>query len=40
MSKLNIAAAITLLFMSYAIGIQTGRELQLQRPTPICQLKQ
>jgi hypothetical protein len=32
--------AIVVGFSMYAIGIQTGRELQLQQPTSICQLKQ
>jgi hypothetical protein len=32
--------AIVVGFSMYAIGIQTGRELQIQQPTSICQLKQ
>jgi len=37
---MKIAIAIVIGFSMYAIGIQTGRELQLQQPTPICQLPQ
>ena len=37
---MKIAIAIALAFSLHAIGIQTGRELQLQQPTSICQLKQ
>ena len=32
--------AIIVGFSMYAIGIQTGRELQLQQPTSICQINQ
>ena len=32
--------AIIIGFSMYALGIQTGRELQLKVPTAICQLKQ
>jgi len=39
-TTLKIASAIIVAFSMYAIGIQTGRELQLQVPTAICQLKQ
>ena len=37
---MKIAIAIIIGFSMYAIGIQTGRELQLKVPTAICQLKQ
>ena len=40
MTKLNTAAVITLLIMSYALGFAGGRDRQLQQPTPICQLPQ
>jgi len=40
MSKFNIAAIITLLIMSYAIGFVGGRDQQKQLPCPIYQLKQ
>jgi hypothetical protein len=36
---LNIAAVITLLLMSYALGLVAGRDQQNQ-PCPIHQLKQ
>jgi len=37
---MKILIALVVGFSMYAIGIQTGRELQLQQPTSICQLKQ
>jgi len=37
---MKIVIALVVGFSMYAIGIQTGRELQLQQPTSICQLKQ
>ena len=37
---MKVLIAIIVGFSLYAIGIQTGRELQLQQPTSICQLKQ
>ena len=37
---MKIAIAIVIGFSMYAIGVQTGREQQLQQPTSICQLKQ
>ena len=37
---MKVLIAIVIGFSMYAIGVQTGRELQLQQPTPICQLKQ
>jgi len=37
---MKIFIALVVGFSMYAIGIQTGRELQLQQPTSICQLKQ
>jgi len=37
---MKILIAIVAGFSMYAIGVQTGRELQLQQPTSICQLKQ
>ena len=40
MSKFNIAAVITLLIMSYAIGFVGGRDQQKQLPCPIYQLNQ
>ena len=37
---MKVLIAIVIGFSMYALGIQTGRELQLQQPTPICQLPQ
>ena len=37
---MKILIALVVGFSMYAIGVQTGRELQLQQPTSICQLKQ
>ena len=37
---MKVLIAIIVGFSLYAIGVQTGRELQLQQPTSICQLKQ
>ena len=37
---MKIAIAIVIGFSMYALGVQTGRELQLKVPTAICQLKQ
>ena len=37
---MKVLIAIVVGFSMYAIGIQTGRELQLKVPTAICQLKQ
>ena len=37
---MKVLIAIVIGFSMYAIGVQTGRELQLQQPTPICQLPQ
>ena len=37
---MKVLIAIIIGFSMYALGIQTGRELQLQQPTSICQLKQ
>jgi hypothetical protein len=37
---MKVLIALVVGFSMYAIGIQTGRELQLQQPTSICQLKQ
>ena len=37
---MKVLIAIIIGFSMYALGIQTGRELQLKVPTAICQLKQ
>jgi hypothetical protein len=37
---MKVLIALVVGFSMYAIGIQTGRELQLKVPTAICQLKQ
>jgi hypothetical protein len=39
-ARMKVLIALVVGFSMYAIGIQTGRELQLQQPTSICQLKQ
>ena len=37
---MRVLIALVVGFSMYALGVQTGRELQIQQPTSICQLKQ